>query len=204
MSRAHLSFACSLGFVFLAGCTIALKDVPFKVPAGAPAGSANAAASADGIDGRVGWGRLSMFAIPTVPIFVVDDSKPGPTNTRAQIANREVMRQVRRALVHAGYEVKDAEPGAGRRLECHIEKFRFSNYTWLIPIVPTWGSARITASVRGVGGEALWSQTFEGGGFTLLFVDGYSGAANQAMKKVLNAMVPAFQTPEFKAAISGS
>ena len=189
----------------LAACTIMLKDRPLDGSQVAPAGSLQAAPSASGIEGRVGWARISMFAIPVVPIFVADGSKTSSTNTRAQIANREVMKQVRRALAHAGYEVTDAPAGAasGRALECNVERFKFNNYTWLIPIVPAWGSARLTLTVRDPAGAALWTQSFEGSGFSLNLFEGFSGAANQSMREILNAMVPAFQTPEFRSAATG-
>ncbi|HEU4428026.1 MAG TPA: hypothetical protein VFT98_04690 [Myxococcota bacterium] len=139
-----------------------------------------------------------------MPIFVVDGTKPGADNTRAQIANRAVMKQVRRALTHAGYEVVDAKPGEGPVMECSVERFKFNNYTWLVPIVPAWGSARLTLTLHDAAGGPKWTQSFEGSGFSLNPFDGFSGAANQSMKKIVNAMVPAFQTPEFKTALSGA
>jgi outer membrane lipopolysaccharide assembly protein LptE/RlpB len=189
----------------LAACTIALKDRPLDGLQAASAGALQTAPSAVGIPGRVGWARITLFAIPVVPIFVVDGSTPSSTNTRAEIANREVMKQVRRALAHAGYEVTDAPAvAAGRTLECNVERFKFNNYTWIVPIVPAWGSARLTLTVRDSAGAALWTQSFEGDGFSLNPFDGFSGAANQSMREILNAMVPAFQSPEFRSAATGS
>ena len=54
------------------------------------------------------------------------------------------MKQVRRALAHAGYEVVEASAaGAGGRIvECNDERFKFNNYTWLAPIAPAWGTAQ--------------------------------------------------------------
>jgi hypothetical protein len=200
--RAISLVLCSLS---LAACTISLKDVPLAGEPAARVGSARVAPTAGGIEGRVGWGRVTLFSIPAVPIFVVDGTKPGSENTRAQIANRAVMKQVRRALVHAGYEVVDASAAgaAGRVVECNVERFKFNNYTWLAPIVPAWGSASVTLSVRDESGAALWTQTFEGKGFSLNPFDGFSGAANQSMRKVLNAMVPALASAEFRTAIGG-
>jgi hypothetical protein len=70
--------------------------------------------------------------------------------------------------------------------------------------VPAWGSARLTLTVRDSAGAALWTQSFEGDGFSLNPFDGFSGAANQSMREILNAMVPAFQSPEFRSAATGS
>jgi hypothetical protein len=200
------SAAALLALFHLFGCTIALKDVPL---AGAPAhrlGALQAPESATGISGRVGWGRVTLFSIPAVPIFVVDGSKPSAENTRADIANRAVMQQVRRALVHAGYEVAPGADGAagGRTLDCNVERFKFNNYTWIVPIVPAWGSARVTVTLRDAGGASLWSQSFEGDGFSLNLFDGFSSAANQSMREILDAMVISFGTPEFRSAAAGS
>jgi hypothetical protein len=199
------SAAALLVLAPLLACTITLKDVPL---AGAPAqriGALQAPESATGIAGRVGWGRITLFSIPAVPIFVVDASKPSATNTRADIANREVMKQVRRALVHAGYELGAGSAGAaGRTLECNVERFHFNNYTWLVPIVPAWGSARVTVTLRDAGGASLWSQSFEGDGFSLNPFDGFSSAANQSMREILDEMVISFGTPGFRSAAAGS
>ncbi len=198
-AAALLALLCSLG------CTIALKDVPLAGEPAQGAGALRAAESTTGIPGRVGWGRVTLFSIPAVPIFVVDASKPSAENTRAQIANREVMKQVRRALVHAGYAVGAGGEGAaaGRTLECDVERFRFNNYTWFVPIVPAWGSARATVTLRSAEGASLWSQSFEGDGFSLNPFDGFSSAANQSMREILDAMVSAFESPEFRSAASG-
>jgi hypothetical protein len=206
MSRRFSLGSCLLLVLLpLAACTIALKDGPLDGLQAASAGALQTAPSAVGIPGRVGWARITLFAIPVAPIFVVDGSTPSSTNTRAEIANREVMKQVRRALAHAGYEVTDAPPAAtGRSLECNVERFKFNNYTWMVPIVPAWGSARLTLTVRDSAGAALWTQSFEGDGFSLNPFDGFSGAANQSMREILNAMVPAFQSPEFRSAATGS
>jgi hypothetical protein len=186
------------------GCTIALKDPPLDPPSRTYADPVRAAASSEGIEGMVGWGRLSLFYIPVAPIFVVDDTTPSQTNTRAQIANREVMKQVRRALAHVGYQVEVVETGAsatGPMLVCHVEHFRFNNYTWLAPFVPTWGSAKLKVDLVGSNGAVLWSRGFEGSGFSLNFFDGFSSAANESMQEVLDQMVEAFSSEEFHAAL---
>ena len=166
-----------------------------------------AEATASGINGMVGWGRLSLFYIPVAPIFIVDHSTPSQSNTRAQIANREVMKQVRRALEHVGYQVdvvdQESEP-TGRVLQCKVEKFWFNNYTWLAPFIPTWGSAKVTVTVMDGGGQVHWSQTFEGSGFTMNFFNGFTSAANSSMKKILNQMVKSFATPEFQQAVTAT
>jgi hypothetical protein len=186
-------------------CTIHLKPVDLQPPAQKRADALRAAATADGIDGMVGWGRITLFYIPAVPVFIVDDTHPSRANTRAQIANREVMKQVRRALEHVGYQVESVDTAtgwSGRLLTCHVEEFWFNNYTWLAPFVPTWGNAKITVAIEGPAGARHWARTFQGDGWSANFFDGYDAAANEAMEKVLNGMVIAFASDEFQLALS--
>ena len=129
----------------------------------------------------------------------------GGQNTRAQIGNREVMRQVRRALARVGYRVEISPPDggpSGRVLSCRVDRFRFNNYTWLAPIIPIWGSIALTLSVEGPDRHVYWTQSFEGDGFTFNFFDGFTSAANASMEEILDPMVAAFASEEFLQAVT--
>jgi hypothetical protein len=147
----------------------------------------------EGIHGRVGWGRISLFYIPCVPIHIQGD------------ANQEVMNQVRDALQQAGYKVSvvDAKAPAGTpELNCTVDTFWFNNYTWLFPFVPTWGDIDLTLRLQRLGGQVAWQENFHGHGWSANFFDGYSSAANEAMTTILNQMVDAFASDDFHKALA--
>jgi len=162
---------------------------PGPAPARTRSGVVATAPSATGIDGHVGWGRFTVFAIPIVPVYVTGD------------ANAEVMAQVRDALVKAGYKPTTGAPGKGKVLTCHVEKISYNNYTWLFPIVPTWGSITLRTNLSS-GGNVLWSHQSSGSGSTFNFFDGYTSANSKAMTEALNDMVTAFAGDDFNAALT--
>lgn len=131
-----------------------------------------------------------MFAIPLVPIYITGDD------------NQKVAAEVHEALRVAGYTVRTvaseaAEPD-GAVLKGHVDKFWFSNYTWLFPFVPTWGDIEITLMLQSSTERSLWSHSFKGHGFSANFFNGYTSAAGKAMTTVLNEMISAFTSDEFR------
>ncbi len=118
-----------------------------------------------------------------------------------------VMARVHDALRKAGYDVTVAEDGSaaeGPTLKCNVTYFRFSNYTWLVPFVPTWGEVELDVSLHDGNDNVLWSKHFEGDGFTFNFTDGYTIAANESLDEILEQLVVEFSSPEFVAHISTS
>lgn len=176
------------------GCSVALKHhEPLGLPAQPYSDQVAVSRRAEGIEGKVGWGRFTVFYIPLVPIHIEGDG------------NEQVMEQIRDALQQVGYRVTvvDSEtPPPVPVLKCKVEKFWFNNYTWFLPIVPTWGEVRLTLSLLSRDGKLLWSRAFSGGGSTLNFTDGYSIAANESMQKILNDMVREFASQEFHRVLS--
>jgi hypothetical protein len=84
-----------------------------------------------------------------------------------------------------------------------VNKFWFSNYTWLFPLVPTWGNIQLTLSLESPGnGTTLWTRDFAGSGTSFNFFNGYSGAANTALTKILNEMVQEFSSEQFYRALT--
>lgn len=80
-------------------------------------------------------------------------------------------KQVRDALKHLGYRPVIADDGAGASgplLKCKVDKFWFNNYTWpvIFPFVPTWGDVG-DGDLGLASGDALWSKSFKGSGFTV-------------------------------------
>jgi hypothetical protein len=175
------------------GCSVALRHGPLDAPARQYSDSIAMSQRSEGIDGKVGWGRGTVFYIPIVPVYIDGDG------------NEKVMEQVRDALQQVGYKVSFVGVGTaapGPVLKCQVRQFWFNNYTWLFPLVPTWGSIKLTATLVSPSGAVLWAGSFSGSGFTLNFADGYSTAANEAMTTILNDMVAAFSSDEFHRALT--
>ena len=193
--RRAVALGIMLGIALAAesGCSIALNHDELASPARTYSDPIAVSTRAEGINGRVGWGRVTLFYIPCVPIHIQGDG------------NEKVMEQVRDALQQAGYRVTPVEttPSPPREplLKCKVDTFWFNNYTWLAPFVPTWGDIDLTVSLERPGGQVAWQQSFHGHGFSANFFDGYSSAANKAMTEILNQMIDAFAGDDFHNAL---
>lgn len=178
----------------LSACAVTIKQTPINGPDGSPKGEIRAAGKVSGLPGsKVGWGRITLFAIPVAPIYIKGDDAA------------LVMGRVHDALRKAGYNVSVADTAAqaaGPTLKCNVTHFRYSNYTWLAPIVPTWGEIELDVSLHDVNDNVIWTKHFEGDGFTMNFTDGYTIAANESLDEILEQMVVAFSSPEFVAQLS--
>lgn len=176
------------------GCTIhQLTHDGLTAPGETRSGVVTVAEKAQGLDGsKVGWGRITAFAIPVVPIYIKGDE------------SIQMMDNIREALSLAGYE---AVTGSGETTEndltlhAVVNRARYSNYTWLIPLVPTWGGMDVSLSLTSNTGDVVWQRDFRGSGFTMNFFDGYNIASRKSMRKILNAMTVAFASEEFYSAL---
>lgn len=178
------------------GCTIApLSHEGLAEHQASRSGTINVAEKAEGLDGsKVGWGRITPFAIPIVPIYVQGDE------------SLDLMTNIQEALVLAGYTphsvVEDrvaADEATGPTLQASVTKKRYSNYTYFAPLIPTWGGMEVTLRLVDAG-NVIWSDDFQGGGFTMNFFDGYNIASRESMTELLDAMVIAFDSDEFYSA----
>lgn len=146
---------------------------------------------------RVGWGRGTIFAIPFVPIHVQGD------------VSLLLVEQIHDALTQVGYSIHSVDayslPDAQKTvplLKVHVNKYRFSNYTYFFPIVPTWGGTNLHLLLQDANGNTLWRSDFEAGGATLNFFNGYTSASRKSMTRVLNQMVTAFAGDDFFTAVT--
>ena len=194
LRRRYVAAFLVLSFVNGLGCSIKFQHGNLDPPAiQEQRGLLHHSNDAEGLDRRVGWGRFTVFAIPLVPIYVVGDD------------GQEFMLQVRDALELAGYEpiaVEPDEPVDGPVFRCHFGETSFSNYTWIFPFVPTWGSITVTAELIDADGTILWSQNFTGDGSTLNFFNGYNSSAKQSVTELLNAMIQSLAAEDFQLALS--
>ncbi len=176
-----------------AGCSITqLTHAELDDPPTLQSGIVNVDEKASGFSGgRVGWGRLSVFAIPVAPIKIESDEAS------------DLMQVVATALTTAGYTVESEESTARSPLvRAQVNKISFNNYTWLVPLVPTWGKINVTLSLEAPDGTVLWTADVEGSGSTLNFTDGYNVAATKSVTRLANSMVVAFGDGAFAAAVS--
>jgi hypothetical protein len=185
-----------VGVALLAsGCTITPAHKPLKAPAKLSQGRVATAGTVTGIpDGKVGWGRITLFAIPVAPVHVEGD------------ASRETMNFVRDALTTAGYTVNTVESGArapGPVLAVGIREYKFNNYTWLAPLIFSWGRIELDATLRGADDHVLWTKSYLGKGTSLNITQGFTKSAEKCMTRVLDQMVVDFGTPAFAAASVG-
>ena len=178
------------------GCSITPMHKELDAPAHRVQGTVATAGTATGMPaGKVGWGRITLFAIPVAPVRVEGD------------ASRETMNFVREALATAGYSVNTLEAGArapGPVLTVAIRQYKFNNYTWLAPLIFTWGRIELEATLKGSDNRDLWKKTYLGKGTSLNITQGFTGSASKCMTRVLNQMVADFTTPAFTAALGGA
>ena len=177
----------------LSGCSITqLQHDGLEEPADLQSGVVNVDSRATGFTGgRVGWGRITIFYIPVVPIHIKSDE------------SSDLMEIVSDALVAAGYTTRMADIALdGPLLKAHVDKARFNNYTWLAPIVPTWGRVSVTLRLETAAGQVLWEESFSERGTTFNFFDGYNIAATESITRLANSMVEAFSAREFSDALA--
>jgi len=183
----------SVWVLCLSGCSITqLQHDELQEPAQRQSGVVYVDSLATGFTGkRVGWGRITVFYIPIVPIYIQSDEAD------------DLMVVVDDALTTAGYTTRLAysEP-PGPVLKAHVDKVRFNNYTWIAPIVPTWGRLEVTLRLESVTGQVLWEKSFEGKGTTFNFTDGYNIAATESVTRLANSMVEAFSAQDFGEALA--
>jgi hypothetical protein len=174
-----------LGLCLGTGCSVHLDP---KVPKGSGAarqGSFGVGAAARGMPSRVGWGTFTVFAIPVAPVSI--SNGPG---------ERIVMQKIKETLAAAGYQpVEGGGAGPGPVLECDVKRFSFRNYTWLFPIVPTWGGVELALKLVDPQGAPLWERSYTAKSSNLTY--SFSGVANGAMEKALEAMGRDFASDEF-------
>ncbi len=207
----------AIALLLASGCSVtSLQHEGLTPPPTLRDGKLSLSQKAGGLDGsKVGWGRFTPFAIPIVPIYVGGDESEqfmqlvkealemtGYTVTLDAIQISEATE----SLETAGYEVtKEAITGTPRQplLTADVAKMRYSNYTWLAPIVPTWGGVDATLTLVDPDGIALWTESFDGGGFTFNFFNGYNIASQEALSELLDQMIVAFSGEAFHNAVAG-
>ena len=190
MTRIKFLIIIVLSSLFGSGCSInQLTHEGLSPQAVKRSGTVVLADKAEGLNGsKVGWGRITLFAIPVVPIYIGGDE------------SIQLMENIQEALTLAGYTAPPlgASPvNGGPVLHATVNRLRYSNYTWLVPFIPTWGGMSVTLSLVDKNGKVAWTREFTGKGFTMNFTDGYNIASRESMSEMLDAMVVAFISDDF-------
>lgn len=181
----------------IAGCGVTRISLAPLLPkvtqAGPSSGAIAVRTQAEGVPETIGYSTVSLFAIPASPI------RFGGADT-----GRRIMDDLRICLRAAGYEPADvADSGAAPVLSCTIDDIDFSNYTWLSPVVRTWGTIRLTLRLSGPEGVVRWRRQYE----EHYSHTGVSASLNQAvnatMSKILARATTDFEGVEFRAASRG-
>lgn len=186
---------------FGSGCTISMKHGQLASPAKMCSETVRVSRAAigsqdrpKGAKGRAGWGRFTIFAIPVVPVFVTGDG------------NADVMNGIQDALSQTGYKVEVADPpqsGSDKILVCKVTKMRYNNYTWLFPIVPTWGETCLDVSLMDGEQKTLWNRQFSSRATSFWwFINAYTHAAKKNNTRILNDMISACSSEEFRVALA--
>jgi len=194
-SRLLVVFLATVWISSLSGCSIThLQHDDLQEPAHRQSGVVSVDPKATGFPGgRVGWGRITIFSIPVAPVHIQSDEAS------------ELMGVIRDALTAAGYTTRLAgSQMLGPVLKAHVNNIRFNNYTWLAPLIITWGSIDVTLRLDAADGQVHWERSFDGSGRSFNITDGFNVSATRSVTQLADSMVEAFSAEEFNAALIGA
>ncbi len=187
-------FAFASLLLLVSGCGVTLVSLAPTVrapPTPVTGGDVVAVAGrAEAVPDTIGYGTITVFAIPASPVRFSDPD-----------AAERIMHGLREALRAAGYRpVTPPEPPQGPVLTCRIKEMRFKNYTWLMPLIQTWGRIRLTLALTDPPGAVRWQKDYEEryrkGGVG----ESFDEAVNVVMGKILARAAEDFTTREFRTA----
>jgi hypothetical protein len=145
-----------------------------------------------GADGRIGH----QFFLGLLPFEGVVTTNP---------VGIEIVMQVKEALESAGYHVTLAEmpysdPFPANILKIQIKEFDFKNFDLLFR---TWGNIRLTLTLANHEGKVLFTTTVQEYGQSTHwhYTEGYAEAVKRSFTGVLNQIVTAASTEEFRQAL---
>ena len=177
----------TLAAVVATGCTTTLKHGELSGTTSVAKGPMAVSSRAENMRKRIGWGTLTVFAIPVAPVTV--NGEP----------DRELMNQVKDAVEQSGHEAKivenPSEAGDLPVLSCKVDKFSFRNYTWLFPIVFNWGKISMDVTVTGADGTILWQKSYTGKGNGAY---SFNSPVNKALTRILNEMIGDLANVDFR------
>jgi len=146
---------------------------------------------------RIGTHTFSVFGIPAGTIH---PEEPIPDTVHPFVVA---------ALEKAGYTVNDirGKQAANQPIvRGEIKKFWFAGYSWFWPAVVQSGEIEYRLVLQRPDGTVLWEKTFKGKASGARFAsdDGYEPMVEKAMTTVLNGVIEAVSSEEFKSAMKKS
>jgi hypothetical protein len=192
------SFLCLMGCVGIGGTQVQIAHDTLSTPMQSFSESIVMQKSAEDrrMGGRIGHASITLFAIESGDV------------TSTAILNEEVVTQVKQALESLGYQVTLVDsthpaPNPSSILKVRIDEFYFKNYNWIWPIVPTWGSIALELTMQNPDGKVLYHRSFGGSGnsYCLTGECAFGAATKEAWTEVLNKIVEACSSQEFRQAL---
>lgn len=150
-----------------------------------------AEAKAHDMPAVIGAGRFTVFAIKVADVTIKNGD-----------GDRLVMDAIKATLVANGYSIVDAAQNGGQSLPILsgvVRRFSFSNYTWMFPIVPTWGGIDIDLRLEDRERRELWQKSYSESSWNLWM--SFGSAVNSAMGKILDEFAKDIAGPDFQGAI---
>jgi hypothetical protein len=182
-----MQIVAAVALLVASGCSVRMDP---RVPSltGTPGrGTIGASDTVQNMPQRIGWGTFTVFAIPIAPVTVSN----GPGEAR-------LMEEIQATLKGAGYQVVEASSaGAAPVLQCDVKTFRFQNYTWLMPIIFTWGTVEVDMRLVSSQGAVIWQRSYKG---EKSDASSFDDAVNSAVEQVLNAFASDVASDEFQQA----
>lgn len=182
-----------LAGVLASGCTATLQHGKIYTSPMADKGPMGVNQHAENVKEHIGWGTLTIFAIPVCPV------------TLSGNPDSDLMNQIRDAVEHAGYKVQmvDSANAAGTLpvLSCKVDKFKFRNYTWLFPIVFNWGTIQLHVTITAPDGHVMWDKTYTGKANGMY---DFNPTVNSALDNILNELSSDLANAQFTTTTGGA
>ena len=181
--------------ILLNGCTIVMVHDKLKEPAMKFSDTIKVMERVEGEKIHLtGFGSLTIICIPVFPSWIKGD------------ANVEIMKNIAEALRQVGYQVVFIDSGNKTTatepiLKCKVLKYGFYNYTYLFPLVITWGGAHWKISLVNKDDSVIWSKDFKYNGNSFHIIKGHHVANKRMLNKMLNALVDEFSSKAFHDAL---
>lgn len=192
-------FLCLMGCVGSGGTQVQIAHDALSTPTQSFSESIVMQKSAEDsrVRGRIGHATTTVFAVES-----------GDVTSTAPLTE-EVVTQVKQALESLGYQitlVDSTHPVLNPSsifLKVRINEFYFKNYNWFWPIVPTWGSIALELTFQNPDGKVLYDKSFGGNGnsYCLTGECAFGAATKEALTEVLNKIVGACSSEEFRQAL---
>jgi len=149
-----------------------------------------------GSKATIGKHTLTVFALPIANISANDETPVKESFDKA----------VRVALAAAGYDLVDSSqsPGNSAVLRGEVNRCWWWSYMWFWPVIIQGGQNEVTLFLETSSGKELWKRKFSRAepGFAVVGSYGFDLMIKWSMSKLVNDIVRACSSDEFKSALA--